>query len=240
MFGERTVVGDFELFFGEPWAFEEYDSTLYIVTARWGSMRPDWATAIHALAEQDGNRAVVETTVTAYDHRGSGNEMPMATFNFTFIDGRIESGLGQWEWPEIEVQAEVIADFSAAKASISGTWEIEYGNSRITISEDGRFEINRDNMTVISGQYTIARAGETDYRLTLLPDRVRNISVNQPEFGSPRFDDEERNFSPNWMQQEIIINPLIRNILGFVGHDGMVEWANVSFDPEVLWLEDRI
>jgi len=149
------------------------------------------------------------------------------------------------EEPEVVIEisatpASAEVDFYAVKASISGTWDIEYGNSRITISEDSHFEINWDNTTIISGQYTIARDSEMDYRLTLLPNRVRNISANQPEFGSPSFDDEELNSSHNWIQQEIIINPSNRNILGFVGHDGTVEWANIGFTPEVLWLEDKI
>jgi len=114
-FGKGTIPGDFDILFGDTWAFSEYNGTLYVNPNRWGSMRPNWATATHTLIKQDGSRSIVETTVTAYDHRGSGDEMPTATFNFTFIDGRIESGLGQWQWPEskqwgdspeIEVQAE--------------------------------------------------------------------------------------------------------------------------------------
>ena len=99
MFGERTVVDDFEIFFGDTWAFEGHDEGLFINPNRWGSMRSNWTTANHLLIEQDGNRAVVETTVTAYDHRGDGGEMPTAIFRFVFYDGRIESGLGQWTWP---------------------------------------------------------------------------------------------------------------------------------------------
>ena len=133
-----------------------------------------------------------------------------------------------------------IVDIDVVKAEINGSWEIEYGNSRITISEDSRFEINWDNMTIINGQYSIIRNSETDYRLTLLPDRVRNISLNQPAYGSPHFDDEEQDSSPNWIQPEIIIDPSNRNRLGFVGYDGTVEWVNIRFTPEVLWLEDRM
>ena len=156
------------------------------------------------------------------------------------VPSPIETALPAEEETGEQIEEPEVVDFSAAKARINGTWEIEYGNSRITISEDSRFEINWDNMTIINGQYTIARNSETDYRLTLLPDRVRNISANQPEFGSPHFDDEERDSSPNWIQKEIIINPSNRNRLGFVGHDGTVEWVNIGFTPEVLWLEDRI
>ena len=131
-------------------------------------------------------------------------------------------------------------DFSDVKANISGNWEIEFANSRITISEDSRFEVNGDNMVIINGSYTISRDSESYYRLTLLPDRVRNLSANQPEFGSPLFDDEEQDSSPNWTQEEIIINPSNRTRMGFVADDGTVEWVNINFTPEVLWLEDRI
>jgi len=96
------IDGIYYTIFGSPWAFEEYDDILYVSTARYGAMRPDWATATHTLIEQEGNHAIVETTVTAYDHRGSGDEMPIATFHFTFVDGKIESGLGTWSWPETE------------------------------------------------------------------------------------------------------------------------------------------
>ena len=104
LFGEGRfyveIDGVFHHVFGSPWAFEEYDGVLYIATARYGSMRPDWTTATHNIIQHDGNRMVaVETIVTAYDHRGSGDEMPTATFHFTFIDGRIESGIGTWIWP---------------------------------------------------------------------------------------------------------------------------------------------
>ena len=80
--------------------FEEYDGELYVVTRRMGAIRPDWTTATHTLVEQSGNRAVVETTVTAYAHMGDGSEMPTVTFRYIFIDGRIDSGRGVWEWSE--------------------------------------------------------------------------------------------------------------------------------------------
>jgi hypothetical protein len=82
--------------FAIPSAFEEYDGELYVLTARMGTLRPFWATAIHSLVEQEGNHAIVETIVSAYDHMDMGVELPTATFLFTFIDGRIESGVGQW------------------------------------------------------------------------------------------------------------------------------------------------
>lgn len=94
------TVADFEIFFGSPSAFEEYDGVLYVHADRIGAMRPDWNTATHILISQNDNIAVVETTVAAYDHRGSGDKMPTATFRFVFYNGRIENGLGQWKWPE--------------------------------------------------------------------------------------------------------------------------------------------
>jgi len=87
------------MFFGSPWAFTEHDGVLHINYNRYGAIRPDWPTASHTLIEQDENRALVETVVTAYDHRGSGYKMPFAIFNFTFIDGKIESAPGTWIWP---------------------------------------------------------------------------------------------------------------------------------------------
>jgi len=95
-FGERTAIGDGDIFFGEPWGFAEYDGNLYVHTARIGTLRPNWETATHVLISQDGNIAVVETMVVAYDHRGSGEEMPVSSFRFVFYNGRIENGIGQW------------------------------------------------------------------------------------------------------------------------------------------------
>jgi len=101
LFGEGTTLYEpGEIFFGYPYAFEDYDGELYVSTARWGNLRPNWPTASHTLVSQSGNHTTVQTTVVAYDHRASGDEMPMATFNFVFIDGRIESGLGYWTWPD--------------------------------------------------------------------------------------------------------------------------------------------
>ena len=105
LFGESRfhveIDGIYYNIFGSPWAFEEYDGVLYVATARYGSIRPDWTTANHNIIQHDGNSMIaVETIVTAYDHHGSGDEMPTATFHFTFIDGKIESGLGVWTWPD--------------------------------------------------------------------------------------------------------------------------------------------
>ena len=106
LFGESRfhveIDGMYHHIFGSPTAFEEYDGVLYVTTARYGAVRPDWTTATHRLIEQDGNRAVVETTVTAYDHRGSGDVMPTVTYRFVLHDGRIENGFGQWTWPDTE------------------------------------------------------------------------------------------------------------------------------------------
>ena len=86
--------------------FREIDGVLHFVDARYGTARPHWETATHTLMEQIDNRAVVETIVTAYDHRGSGGEMPTATLTITMIDGKIDSGLGHWitdwNWGEPE------------------------------------------------------------------------------------------------------------------------------------------
>jgi hypothetical protein len=76
--------------------FREIDGVLHFEDARYGALRPNWDTATHTLIEQAGNRAVVETKVQGYDHRGSGDEMPTATLTITLIDGKIDNGL--WSW----------------------------------------------------------------------------------------------------------------------------------------------
>ena len=85
--------------------FFDLDGELLIHTARYGTVRPNWETATHTLIETTANettanRAIVETKVTAYDHRGSGDEMPTATLEIVFLDGKIDSGLDNWimEW----------------------------------------------------------------------------------------------------------------------------------------------
>ena len=80
--------------------FIEHDGEFLIHTARYGTVRPNWETSTHTLIEGNSNRAVVETTVTAYDHRGSGDEMPVATLTIVFLDGKIDGGLDNWimEW----------------------------------------------------------------------------------------------------------------------------------------------
>ena len=94
----REVLSDNEITLGIPWAFEEYGEFgyLYILTTRIGTLRPDWTTATHRLIEQNNNYAVVETVVYAYDHMYLGTEMPSATFQFTLVDGKINSSNGFW------------------------------------------------------------------------------------------------------------------------------------------------
>jgi len=67
------------------YGFEEYDGELFVfIQVEW-TQRPDWAGAVHTLIEQEGNRAVVETVVQSIRYR------------FILIDGKIDSGYGQWE-----------------------------------------------------------------------------------------------------------------------------------------------
>jgi len=76
--------------------FFDLDGELLIHTARYGTVRPNWETATNALIETTANRTIVETIVTAYDHRGSGYEMPTATLEIVFLEGKIDSGLDNW------------------------------------------------------------------------------------------------------------------------------------------------
>ena len=73
----------------------EYNGVLYIHGTRAGLARPNWKTATHILTEQDGSRAVVETTVLVGGwHRTDLDPMDYAweeQFRFTFVDGRIDS-----------------------------------------------------------------------------------------------------------------------------------------------------
>ena len=103
IFGEGAALAETGgLLFGAPiaYSFMEYDGYLYVQTTRIGVTLPNWETATHTIIEQDGNRAVVETLVTVYDHWGSGADMPSARIHFTFIDGRIDSGIGTWQFLE--------------------------------------------------------------------------------------------------------------------------------------------
>ena len=102
-FGETPVIAEFmpgESFFIFGWdnVIEEYDGGLYIFTFNEGSARPNWATAVHTLVEQDGSRAIVETVVTTYDGVNDSETTGRTTiiYRFTLIDGRIDSGYGQW------------------------------------------------------------------------------------------------------------------------------------------------
>lgn len=82
--------------------FVEYDGVLFVDGTRAGFARPNWETAEHSLIEQDGNRAVVETTFLHGSwHRGYEYAYPVkATYRFTFIDGKIDIGLGPWAHSE--------------------------------------------------------------------------------------------------------------------------------------------
>jgi len=152
--------------FGSPAAFEEYDGVLYVATARYGAVRPDWHTATHTLIEQDGNNAVVETTVTAYDHRGSGDEMPRATYRFVFYNCRIESGLGTWQWPDTgESSSPETAQQNVVK--------------RISVSERdaGANAVNHFNVRIISQTFVDAGFGlNVDLGGSILVFELENIS----------------------------------------------------------------
>ena len=82
--------------------FVEYDGILFINVTRAGFPRPNWETAEHVLIEQDGNHAVVETTfLHGAWHRGYEYAYPTkAVYRFTFIDGKIDAGLGPWAHSE--------------------------------------------------------------------------------------------------------------------------------------------
>ena len=73
----------------------EYGGVLYICGTRAGFARPNWETATHILIQQEGSRAVVETTVLVGGwHRTDINPMDYAweeQFRFTLVDGRIDS-----------------------------------------------------------------------------------------------------------------------------------------------------
>lgn len=75
--------------------FVEYNGILYVLTGRYGRIRPDWSTATHALIElTNWNRGdtVIETNVLM--RSGEGDEP--GTFRFTFVGGRINAGPGSW------------------------------------------------------------------------------------------------------------------------------------------------
>ena len=97
--------------------FREIDGVLHFADARYGALRPNWETATHTLIEQSDTRAVVETVVYGYDHRGSGDEMPSATLTITLIDGKIDSGLTNWivdwNWNGVGSDAIIWEAFSA-------------------------------------------------------------------------------------------------------------------------------
>ena len=90
--------------FSEHSVIIEYDGILYIHDARAGFPRPRWEDATHVLIEQEGGRAVVETTFLFGSwHRGYDFAYPSkAIYRFIFIDGKIENGLGPWVHSERE------------------------------------------------------------------------------------------------------------------------------------------
>ena len=68
-------------------AFAEYDSVLYINIVRMCFGDRNWETAEHILVEQDGSRAIVETTVIVW--HGEVAEYYEHRYRFTFINGKI-------------------------------------------------------------------------------------------------------------------------------------------------------
>jgi len=78
--------------------FIEYNNVLFIHAARACSVRPDWETATHTLISQDGCYASVESTVlyrSCYPTETDDGLIFMhvfeVTYNFTFINGRIDT-----------------------------------------------------------------------------------------------------------------------------------------------------
>jgi len=107
------MVGEHVTLFGF-YGLEEYDGELFVFIQTEWSARPDWRAATHTLIEQDGNRAVVETVVPTYVHGHSQSEdMPAITYRFTFIDGRIDSGIGQLHEVQSSQDYHVLQGFDA-------------------------------------------------------------------------------------------------------------------------------
>jgi hypothetical protein len=169
IFGERTEAEANEIFFGEPLAFEEYAGELYVFTTRIGTLRPNWETATHNLIEQTDNFAVVETVVFAYDHMDLRVEMPMATFRVTLIDGRIESGRGQWgEWESQKIDP---------IAELAGTWENPAGYTLTFPMPD---TVVGDITRMPNGAFVVQHIwnGGGDSRVWLFPAGVEMIRYN--------------------------------------------------------------
>ena len=87
-----------ELLNDEFSVFIEYDNSLFVDATRAGFPRPKWDEATHVLIEQEGSRAVVETTFLYGSwHRGIDDAYEMrAIYRFVFEDGLIDVGLGPW------------------------------------------------------------------------------------------------------------------------------------------------
>ena len=73
--------------------FVEYDGILYVMAVRASFIDRIWETAEHILIEQDGNRAVVKTTVSVWC--GESGEYIETQHRITFINGRIND----WSMP---------------------------------------------------------------------------------------------------------------------------------------------
>ena len=90
----------------EYFVFAEYFNILYMHNIRAGFPRPDWATATHVLVEQNGNRAIVETTVLAGAWQPDLIYSTESLFRFTFVDGRIDDVNRNMIWYNPEEVAE--------------------------------------------------------------------------------------------------------------------------------------
>jgi len=71
--------------------FVEYDGELFILGARAGDSRPNWGTVRNTLISSDGVNAVVETVVAHYVWHQEDAEMYDVTYEFSFVNGRIDS-----------------------------------------------------------------------------------------------------------------------------------------------------
>ena len=115
-------------FSGDFPIFAERDGVLYVDGTRAGFSRPRWDGATFELIEQDGNRAVVETTfLFGVWHRGEDYAYPSrAIYRFVLIDGRLDNGLGPWASNEdvvIEALPPTIGQLSNVIRSSMRLWE---------------------------------------------------------------------------------------------------------------------